>query len=511
MGSPLATPKTRRLFIPAALSRIELLRPFLNPHSSLLHRTARGTAWLFLLRFAEKGMGLIRTLVLARLLAPSEFGLFGIVVIAVNALDLLSVVGMKAAVVQQKNATDDDFDTAWSVLLIQGVFNAIALCVIAGPAAHFFKEPRAVLLIRCFAIAVLFEGFVNIGIVCFDRALQFKQQFKFIFAGAASDLAVALIVAYLTHSVYALLAGAVAGKIVRVAASYAMQRYRPKFRIVCDKFRILFRFGKWMWLSTLLQFVLFQGDNIFVGRVLGATALGLYGIAFTVGNLTRTDISIVLQRALFPSMALLQDDDQASREAYLKISRAVTLLVLPVSCGIALIASTFIQVALGKAWLPAAPVLRILCMAGLFNALLGNAAVMLRAKGFANHASIGEIWYLTTGALLIYPASRIRGLNGVALAVAVASMVGWLWTETRALRILGLHWTDQIRTSYRNVLATLVMMAGVEGTQRAFPTSWNKTMLLMLPIAGVFIYVMSVFALSSFKVEERVVSRSAPL
>jgi lipopolysaccharide exporter len=507
MASPLAAEKNCRLFVAAALFRIELLRPFLNPHSSLLHRTARGTAWLFLLRFAEKGMGLIRTLVLARLLVPSEFGLFGIVVIAVNALDLLSVVGIKAAVVQKKNTTDDDFDTAWSVLLIQGVFNAIALCVFAGPAAHFFKEPRTILLIRCFAIAVLFEGFVNIGIVCFDKGLQFKQQFKFVLAGAVSDLAVALAVAYITHSVYALVAGAVAGKVVRVAASYVMQRYRPKFKIVGGNFRVLFRFGKWMWLSTLLQFVLFQGDNIFVGRILGTTALGLYSIAFTVGNLTRTDISIVLQRALFPSMALLQDDDHASRDAYLKVSRAVTMLVLPVSCGIALIAFTFIQVALGRVWLPAASVLRILCIAGLFNALLGNAAVMLRAKGFAGDASIGEMWYLATGALLIYPASRIWGLNGVALAVVVASLVGWLWTETRVLQILGLYWTDQIRASYRNVLAALVMIVGVECTRRVLPEGWNKTMLLILPIVGIFLYVMSVIALSCVDANMQGVSR----
>ena len=509
MASPLAAETKCRLFLVAAFSRIDLLRPFLNPHSSLLHRTARGTAWLFLLRFAEKGMGLVRTLVLARLLVPSEFGLFGIVVIAVNALDLMSVVGIKAAVVQRKNATDDDMDTAWSALLIQGVFNAIALCVIAGPAAHFFKEPRAILLIRCFAVAVLLEGFVNIGIVCFEKELQFKQQFKFVLAGASSDLAVALSVAYVTHSVYALFAGAVAGKVVRVAASYVMQRYRPKFRIVRDNFRTLFRFGKWMWLSTLLQFILFQGDNIFVGRVLGATALGLYTIAFTIGNLTRTDIGIVLQRALFPSMALLQDDDHASREAYLKVSCAVTMLVLPVSCGIALIASVFIQVALGKAWIPAAPVLRILCIAGLFNALMGNAAVMLRARGAANDASVGEIWYLATGALLIYPASRVLGLKGVAIAVAAASLVGWLRTETRVLKILDLYWTDQIRTSYRNVLAALVMIVGVECTRRVLPVGWNKTMLLILPITGIFSYVMSVIALSCVAANMQGVSRKA--
>jgi O-antigen/teichoic acid export membrane protein len=288
-----------------------------------------------------------------------------------------------------------------------------------------------------------------------------------------------------------------------------MQRYRPKFRIVRDNFRTLFRFGKWMWLSTLLQFILFQGDNIFVGRVLGATALGLYTIAFTIGNLTRTDIGIVLQRALFPSMALLQDDDHASREAYLKVSCAVTMLVLPVSCGIALIASVFIQVALGKAWIPAAPVLRILCIAGLFNALMGNAAVMLRARGAANDASVGEIWYLATGALLIYPASRVLGLKGVAIAVAAASLVGWFRTETRVLKILGLYWTDQIRTSYRNVLAALVMIVGVECTRRVLPVGWNKTMLLILPITGIFSYVMSVIALSRVAANMQGVSRKA--
>ena len=97
----------------------------------------------------------------------------------------------------------------------------------------------------------------------------------------------------------------------------------------------------------MLQFILFQGDNIFVGRVLGTVALGLYSVAFSIGNLTRTDIGIILQRSLFPALAQLQDDREAGRTAYLKVSRAVTMIVMPVSCGIALLASDFVHVTLG--------------------------------------------------------------------------------------------------------------------------------------------------------------------
>jgi len=140
---------------------------------------------------------------------------------------------------------------------------------------------------------------------------------------------------------------------------------------------------------------------------------------------------------------------------------------------------------------------------------MGNAAVMLRARGAANDASVGEIWYLATGALLIYPASRVLGLKGVAIAVAAASLVGWLRTETRVLKILDLYWTDQIRTSYRNVLAALVMIVGVECTRRVLPVGWNKTMLLILPITGIFSYVMSVIALSCVAANMQGVSRKA--
>jgi len=474
------------------LGQIDLLRPFLNPASSLLHRTARGTGWLALMRVGEKSMALIRTLVLARLLSPAEFGLLGIAVIAMNALDLLSVVGLKAAVIQKNRETSEDLDTVWSVLLIQAAVNTGLLCATSGLVAHFFHQPRAALLICTFAGAVLLEGFVNIGIVYFDRDLLFLKQCQFVLTPAICDLAVALIVAYLTRSVFALVAGTIAGKIMRVTSSYLMQPYRPHFRIKKDNFSTLFRFGKWMFLSTMLQFVLFQGDNIFVGRVLGTAALGLYSVAFSIGNLTRTDIGIILQRALFPALARMQDDRDAGRAAYLKVSRATTMIVMPISCGIGLMASDFVHVTLGPTWLGAINALRMLSVAGLFNALMGNAAVMLRSKGDADAAALGEIWYLITGASLIYPIGRVWGITGVAVAVAVGAMVGWLRNEATVLKKLGFTWKNQWQAIYANILATLMMAAVIITLRYSMPWGWHLGALVSLPIIGIVVYIFSI-------------------
>ncbi|HEX3437502.1 MAG TPA: lipopolysaccharide biosynthesis protein [Pseudacidobacterium sp.] len=474
------------------LGQVDFLRPFLNPASSLLHRTARGTVWLALMRVAEKSMALIRTLALARLLSPAEFGLFGIAVIAMNALDLFSVVGLKAAVIQKKQEMREDLDTAWTVLLIQALVNTLLLCATSELVAHFFHQPRAALLIRTFSAAVLLEGFVNIGIVYFDRDLRFLKQCQFVLTSAACDLAVALVVAYLTRSVFALAAGTIAGKIVRVTSSYLMQSYRPRFRIKKDNFSTLFRFGKWMFLSTMLQFVLFQGDNIFVGRVLGAAALGLYSVAFSIGNLTRTDIGIILQRALFPALARLQNDRVAGRAAYLKVTKATTMLVMPISCGIGLMASDFVHVTLGPAWLGAINALRMLSVAGLFNALMGNAGVMLRSKGDADAAVVGEIWYLITGALLIYPAGRMWGITGVAVAVAVGAVGGWLRNEATVLKKLGLTWKNQWHATYANILATLTMAAVIVIVRYSIPWRWHLGALASLPIIGVVVYIFTI-------------------
>ena len=139
--------------------------------------------------YCRRSWRLFETLALARLLSPSELRpVWNWAVIATNTLDLFSEAGLKSAVIQKKQEkSSEDLDTAWTVLLIQAVTNVLLLCAISGFVAHFFHQPRATLShSRAFACAVLLEGFVNIGIIYFDRNLHFQKRYQFVLAGAVS-------------------------------------------------------------------------------------------------------------------------------------------------------------------------------------------------------------------------------------------------------------------------------------------------------------------------------------
>ena len=465
-----------------ALRRSEFAEMFSLPQQPLWRRAARAAAWVFALRVLEKGLALIRTVVLARLLLPRGFGLFAIVLIAVSALELVNLNGLRAALIQKHDDSRRDLDTVWSVLFIQNCLNAALFLIFAQPIAQFFGEPAAAGLIRAFSIALLLEALVSIGTIHFEKRMLLHRQFTFVLSGAAIDFVVAIAVAIAYRTVWALVAGAIAGRLARLLASYMLQDYRPALRIKWHSFRHLFRFEGWMWVSAALWFLLLQGDNIFVGKVFGITALGVYTVAYSIASITRTDIVAVLQRLMFPSFSSILSDQAQLRAGYLKLLRGTALCVVPVSVGLAALASEVSTVLLGPGWGTAGPVLSVLALLGALQILAANAGTLLRAMGHPRQATLSEVIFVIVSAALLIPLASKLHLVGVAWAMTIGAAAGWAWAERAVLRVLNISFRELLHTFESSVAAALVMLASLYLFRGVFPqVNWVS---LATTIAG---------------------------
>lgn len=144
-------------------------RRLLNPGESLSQRVVHGGFWVFVSQGITRGLEFIRTIILARILAPNDFGLMGIAFLSISVLQTFSQTGISAALIQKKDNTSEHLNAAWTIQLIRGIVLFLLLFLFAPLIAHFFNTPKAKLIIQVIAVGQLFYGLTNIGIVYFQK------------------------------------------------------------------------------------------------------------------------------------------------------------------------------------------------------------------------------------------------------------------------------------------------------------------------------------------------------
>ena len=393
---------------------------------SFSKKVARGGLWLLALRIISRGLGFIRTIVLARLLVPKDFGLFGIALLTFSAVEIFSRTGFQTALIQKKENAESYLNTAWTVSALRAVVLFFLLFVSAPLIAKLFNSPQATSVIKVIAISTLLSGFSNLGIVFFQKELEFNKQFIYEISGALIELTVAITLAFILQNVWALVWGLLASSFIRFILSYALHPFRPHFELDKEKFKDLFTFGKWILGSGILAFLVTQGDDIFVGKMLGVTALGLYQMAFTLSNIPATEITNVISQVTFPTYSKFQDDLPRLREAYLKVLQLTAFLSFPIAGGIFLFAPDFVKIFMGNKWAPIIPTLKVLVFAGLFRSLLATTGPVLYAIGKPVVDTTWQMIRLLLLFLTIYPLSLRWGISGTSIAVLLSITVATL-------------------------------------------------------------------------------------
>ncbi len=192
-----------------------IIRRIKTPGNGLSQRTVRGGFWAFLLRIVQQIFSLARLVILARLLAPHDFGLMGIALLTMSTLETFSQTGFQQALIQKKATIASYLDAVWTVLIIRG-FVLFGILYFAAPlAASFFDVPEAKAIIQVIGLSVLFQAFTNIGVIYFQKELEFNKEFIYQSAGTLADFSVAILGVLILRNVWALVFGLLAGNAVR--------------------------------------------------------------------------------------------------------------------------------------------------------------------------------------------------------------------------------------------------------------------------------------------------------
>ena len=243
---------------------------------SLAQLAVRGSMWMLGYKLVHRGLGLLRTFILARILSPDDFGLFGIAVLAFNLVENFSVTGISSVLVQKKEDIKGYLDSAWMVNVMRSLLLFGFLYFGATPIAIFFGRPEVKELIKAIAFIQLFLGAENICTLYFQKEMLFDKLFYLKLSSIITNLIVSVVMALTLKNVWALVYGTLAGAFVKSVVSYFLHPYRPKLQFDPAKIKELLTIGKWFFGSSILVFLITEGDDAVVGKLLGAAALGLY-------------------------------------------------------------------------------------------------------------------------------------------------------------------------------------------------------------------------------------------
>ena len=399
-------------------------------------KVVQSISWSLAGNWAIRGIGVLKMILLARILSPHDFGVIGAALLAINCLGVFSEVGIGAALIQKKNVDRKDLDTAWTMTIARGILLFGLLFATAGPLADYFSQPDLETVFRVIAVCFVLEGFTNIGILFFQRDIDFKHKAML---DVISDLAgsiSAVLLALILKDFWALVYSSVIWRLVYFGLSFRLHPYRP--RLCWDRKRAahLIHFGKHVFWISIVTFVVTNGDDALVGRLLGLDLLGYYTMAYAIANLPVTSLCTTLGRISFPVYSQMQDDRERVREVFQKIFESALMILLPLTALIMMLAEDFIAVFLGDRWLPMASVLRVLCLLGLFRGLSNVIAPVHLAVNRPEIQSRNKTVELVVFALLIYPLTTRWGLIGAGWAVSAVYLVGLILNAEALSRLL---------------------------------------------------------------------------
>lgn len=457
------------------------------PDLPLSTKVIRGGLWVIGLRISNKLISFIRIPILAWLLQPEHFGLVGVAGLTIAIIETFTQPGLAVALIRKKGDVRPYLDTIWMVSLIRSVC-IFALIILAAPyVALFFAAPEAENVIRVFSITVLIVGFRNPAVLYFQRDLDFKKQYIYEFSIALATLVVSGVAAVILRNVWALVLGGIAGSVTRCFMSYLLRPYKPRFKLEKEKFQELFGFGKWILGSSMMYFLVSQGDDLVLGKLFGVTMLGLYQMAYTLSDLPTTQISQIIGHVTFPAYSRMQDDKQRLKRAYEKVLQLVLTGTVALAGGLFILAPEFTSVVLSPKWMPIVPILYILVWAGLLKAIKTTTEPIFNALGKPAIYTKSYILQFIVLAVAIFPLANASGARGIAIAVLASQAVSTLFALAQAMRIIEFRFGAFLRILITPFLSMALMILIVFGAKQLIDAS-QVILLLVLGALGALTY-----------------------
>jgi len=468
---------------------------------NLKETAIRGLKWSSASRFGQQLLQFITLALLARLLAPEDFGLMASAMVVIGFINVFRDLGISAALIQKKEISDELFSSVFWLSLCAGGLLMIMLIILSSFIANFFNAEALVTILKVLSISFLFSGLSVVHQALLEKELKFKSIAKYELSATLIAAVTSITMALMNFGVWSLVVQNLIFTFTVSLLFWINSSHKPRFLFKWVEIKSIANFSSNLAGFNILNYFVRNADYILIQKFLGEQQLGYYTLAYRLMLYPLKNISVVVTRVMFPVLSKIQDDNEKFRQAYLKVVNSIALLSFPLMLGLVAVSDNFVNVIFGAKWEPVITLIFILAPLGLLQSIYSPAGVIFQTKG---RTDWWFRWGLLTGVLFIaaFWIGLKWGIIGVALAYLIASLITIYPGLAIPFKLINLKVSIFIMSFNRTFLISVLMFAIVLAINYTLNIYLDTTVSLLISIIlGIVFYIGFSFKLNKDKIK----------
>lgn len=425
----------------------------------------QGVSWNAVNLVATKAISVLVRLFLARLIAPDYFGLISMVVVYLGLVQILLGCGLQTALIQmlRESSSSIRYSTAFWFVLSVGILWVFITWVIGIPAMVLvYGEPRLTGIAMVMSLSIIPNSLSIVPLARLTRTMKFKRIVISELSGMIGGAAIAISLAVLGAGVWSLVAQQLISSFLLTGMLWYFCKWRPRRAFSLKSLRGLFSYSLYTLGNQIVYYFRQNLDYLVIGIVLGATSLGVYALAYTLTETVRKSSSQIISRVMLPAYSKLQTTPEKIGPLYLSVTRAMSLLLFPISISLILHSERLIILLFGIRWADAAIPTQILAFTGLVQAYLGPSAEVLQGVGKAKLLfRISLVNLLAVAVPGIWIGSIVYGLPGAAAGVLLSFFTVRLSAFMAAREYIQVSLISLLRANSPALIGVLIAFASI--------------------------------------------------
>lgn len=467
--------------------------------SSLKEKTFKGVVWSSIDRFSTQGIQFVFSILIARLLLPSDYGVVAMLNIFLAISQTFIDSGFSTALIRKLDRTEVDFSTVFYFNIAVSLFFYGVLWLASPYIAAFYDIPLLEDVTKVVALTLVFSSLSGIQNAKLAINLDFKTRAKISLSTTVLTGAVGLWLAYNGYGVWALVVQSVFSALLRSMLLWAWVRWLPCLTFSWNSFREMFSFGSKLLASALLDTVYNNVTTLVVGKVFSPSVLGVYARAGSLAQYPSSNITGVLQGVTFPVLSSIQNEPERLANAYKRFLRLSAFIIFPLMVGLAAVADPLIRIVLTDKWEGAIYLLQIICFSMMWYPIHAINLNLLQVKGRSDFFLKVEIIKKIQGVIVLCITVPM-GIVAMCYGSVVSSLLCLIYNTYYTQKLIGYGYVAQMKDLFHILVHALVMGIGVWCIVQAFDSLWLQ--LIVGIVSGVVYYIAGAYLMRFEELQE---------
>jgi len=452
-----------------------------------------GAVIMIAMRWIDRVVGVVSTFILARILVPDDFGIVAMASVVVAFADVIFDLGINVALIQKKDPSQDYYNTAWTLRILQTAGVATVLMILAPFAADYYKDARVTGAVQLMALSMMIASFENVGVVTFQKELRFTDDAKFMLFKRMISFASTIVLTLVLQNYWGMIIGALCSRLFSVGRSYMVHPMRPRFSLA--EFKSIFGISQWVLVKNISSYLDRNLHILLVGGMGKTGVTGGYTLANEIADVPGSDLLAPINRVLFPAFARVKDNLAELTALLVRVQAVQVIVTFPACVGFVMTAHEFVPVALGEKWLFIVPFVQILALSNIIQAISTSANYVLTVIGKMRLLAVTswvQIILFGIGVAVLHQGLDPQRVAAIRMTAIVLTFGVSYWLVMR--NIPGLTVAMLARGTGRPILGCLAMVLALALLQ-AEVVAPVGVMLFMKVVLGAVVYVGTVLGI----------------